>query len=466
MKKITTITLLASSIFFAGCDQSQYQVDTPSYTPKPAKKVAKVAKDQKLHIGYKENTTYKNNIVKAEKEIALNNLNKKSVTLNLQNLGDKPLKITSISLVDNNNMFKIYNNNCDTTKELAKNKSCEVTVSFLGEDDARYHSMLTIKSNDKEKQLSNILISGISENKYKASLTAKTEKKVISRDLELKFNASDATQYITVSNNGIETLQLGQLKLIGPDRKSFQFDSQCQKTLAVGKNCEVTVKYKKDAKDGHSIAQLYIPSNGQISPSSKTRLIGYSKPFYISLDKFVVSKNVKDFMEDYFTVKKNIYIRTIYQNNVDLALESYINKKIKNGLIENGIKITSNAAIADKIITIYPTVNVINGDKATNDMTFAIKLNGYLSTKSTANGKIKTQGSNIAFTHNMSVDQNSSSFNSISVIDKFIDKEEFEYGMKIMVNNAADKYEVYNTVADMIANKLFNVVGITNRSGK
>jgi hypothetical protein len=453
--KSKTIKLIGLStlVLFTGCVSPQAKPKV--YTQ--AKKVhKKTPQELSIAIDFKEAILKK--VIKPDYEIILNNTTNSSADLILKNEGEMPLTINGIKLITNQpSLFKLESK-CPPV--INGNEECKLNVQFLGNNIGRFDAKIAIDSDDSKKKIKDISISAEGVNKFSGAVSQidSTTTKV-ERILKLNFNSANKLQYIKVENNGIETLSLGQPSIKGPDKNSFSIEkNSCGKTLKIKESCEITVGYQA-TKDGFSDATIDLPSNGDITPSKYIRLEGFSKPFNISLDKFVVSKNVKDFLNDYFSSKDEFYFRTIFQQKTDRAFESALDSEIKKYFLSNDYRLRSNPNSADKILTIYPSVEVIK-DADENTITYNIVVNGFITTKSTYDKNTKDGDK-------MILDNNSSSteFTSIAFNNLLVDKEAFEFGMTVHADSVGDEQDLAATVADMMTSKLFNVIGLVDSKG-
>jgi hypothetical protein len=389
----------------------------------------------------------------------LNNTTKTKAELILKNRGDKPLTISKINLIDTSHFLK-SSNTCN--KPLTAGEECKVNLTFTGKNKGRFTSVLEVYSNDIHNKLTNILVNIDSQDRFHGNVTAvKSVKVKQEKTLKLKFNALNKTQYIQVENNGIDTLTLNPPKRSGENANSFKYTTNCKKTLKVGDKCEITVAYDPTKKEGYSDATITIPSNGNITPSRYIRLEGYSKPFSININKFVVSDNVGDFVDDYFDSRKTYYFRTIYQENTDRFFTNGVTSEIKKYFKANGFQLASSASKADKIVTIYPSV-VTTKNEESNDVQYNIVINGYLTSK--AQGvKSSSKDDNITLDYSSKVGD--TQFSAITLNNTVFSKEKFQFGLDIQVDNIADDKEVAVTVADIVVSKLFNVLGLQDTKG-
>ncbi len=454
-KIISTLSISTMLLLFSGCVPQELN------TPEPVENTS-VKRSQELVIKTDIKTTEVKKKSSYHYQVALDNITKTKVDLILQNKGEKPLNIKDIKLEDNSGYFKMSS----TCKDVIEGrKKCTLSLAFTGKKQGRFSAIVRIQSDDRRRKTTNILVLAKSKNKYHGAIeeiesTVEKSQKTV----ELKFNAINTTQYVQIANDGLGKLALKAPKISGQDRGSFSYKWNCPSSLEIGQKCEMTVNYTANKKDGISDAMISIPSNGDISPSKYIRLEGYSKPFSVSLNNFVVSKNIHHFMDDHFSANKSYYFRTIYQRKTDRFFEQGVDSAISKYFEESGFKQASSANRADNKVTIYPSITIVK-DEVTNDMSYNIVINGYLTTKSkTSNIKILNDGKemdNMIHEHNTTDMQ----FSSITKNDTLFNKEDFEYGMDLQVDNAPDEKEVALTIADMVVSKLFNVLGIDEAKG-
>lgn len=417
-----------------------------------------VKRSQKLFITTNIATKAVKEKTKFQYTVQLDNIQHTKAELILKNRGEKTLNISSIKLISGpGSKGKIItSNNCPTA--LTAGKTCKLNVAFLGETKANYGSIIEIKSNDIQNKITNIQVLAEGTDKIHGVVNkVETKHKTAKKTVELQFNALNKVQYIEVKNDGLDVLKLKPPRRSGADASSFSYTTDCKTTLAIGKKCSITVNYDPTKKEGYSDAVIKVPSNGNITPSQYIRLEGYSKPFSINLTNFVISKNVPDFIDDYFSTSKTYYIRTIYQKQTDRFFTNGVDKELKAYFKANNFRLASSASKADKVITLYPSVSVVKNDQ-TNDIKYDIVVNGHLTTKArnmklkTANTLAEDYDSNTTHTH----------FTAIQLNNLVYDSRDFQYGLAIAVDNASDEKEVAATVADIVVSKLCNVLGLND----
>jgi len=386
--------------------------------------------------------------------INLNNTTKNEAILVLKNRGEKLLTIAAINLTDPSHLLKSSH---DCNRPLAAEESCNLNIKFTGQEKGRFTSTLKILSNDTEHKTTNIIVNIESRDKLHGSVKSiKSLQVEQERTLNLKFNALNKTQYIQVENDGFKILSLNAPKRSGEDADSFRYTTDCPVSLKVGEKCEVAITYDSTKKEGYSDATIIIPSNANITPSRYIRLEGYSKPFSVKINKFVISDNVDDFLDDYFESSKTYYFRTIYQENTDRFFTNAVKSEITQYFKANNFKLADSAASADRVVTIYPSVKSIK-NKETNDIEYTIGINGYLTTKAK---KVKVSSTEDSITLDYKSQVADTQFSAIRLNNTIFAKEKFKFSMGIQVNNAADDKEVAETVADLVVSKLFNVLGL------
>jgi len=450
---LSKITLSAAALLLVGCS---------NITPKKApvkEEVAIEKKAQELYISMETVSP----VIKSKQEyqytINLNNTTENEAIVELKNRGEEPLTIEAIKLKDSSHLLK-SSNNC--TKPLLANETCTLNVKFTGQEKGHFTSTIQILSDDEEHKVTDILINMDAKDKFHGSVKPiKSVKVKQEKTLKLKFNALNKVQYIQVENDGLATLALNAPKRSGDDADSFKYTTDCPTSLKVGEKCEVTVTYDPTKKEGYSDATISIPSNGYITPSRYIRLEGYSKPFSISINKFVISDNVGDFIDDYFEATKTYYFRTIYQENTDRFFTNGVKTEMTKYFKANNFKLASSAAKADRVITIYPSVKTTKNVE-TNDIEYRIVINGYLTTKA-QNVEVTKQSDKITLDY--ASESSGIKFSAITLNNTVFAKEKFKFGMEIQVDNVADDKEVAVTVADLVVSKLFNVLGLQDTKG-
>ena len=449
------LPLIALSLLFSACQKKSA----------PAPK-SDVVRSQELFITSNENEKDSKlpHDVYFEQTIQLNNTDNTNIDLTLINRGGKPLKLQNIDLKDKNEVFVLKSDNC-ANKILQPRETCTINVAFKGEENKVFTADLEIHSNDRRREVARIKVIGHALNKYfgSISVTDLDVNKNVTNDVKLHFDALNNIQFLTISNDGLYPITLEQPKISGVNKDSYSFETTCSSTLDVAKSCDITIKYDSEAHDGYSIALLKVPSNGDITPSNKVRLIGYSKPYSLNISNFVVTQNVHDFMDDYFASQQTYYIRTIYQNNIDNTLQENIENAIDNFVAQNGYQIAATPDKADKVIILYPRIEQPNSstDEQRKDMHFYITLNGYISTKSATQGLANFNKEELLIENNSS----DTSFSSLTAANLYYSKEPFGFALQIDVDHANDKYDVYESIASTFVNKMFNVIGFPKRKG-
>jgi hypothetical protein len=449
---LSKITLSTIALLFVGCS-------TVTPVKEPKKVIVVPKKAQELSISMENVSETIKNKIEYKYTINLNNTTDTESIITLKNRGEKPLTISNITLKDPSHLLK-SSNNC--SQALKANQTCTLNVKFTSQEKGHFTSTLQIFSDDVKHETTNILINMTAKDKFHGSVKAVQSTKVKQeKTLKLKFNALNRTQYIQVKNDGLATLALNTPKESGENAESFKYTTDCPTSLKVGEKCEVTVIYDPTKKEGYSDATITIPSNGNITPSRYIRLEGYSKPFSIKINKFIVSKNVNNFIDDYFDSSKTYYFRTIYQEDTDRFFTNGIKSEIAQYFKANNFKLASSAATADRVITIYPSIKTTKNEKS-NDMVYNIVINGFLTTKA-KNIKIDSTSNDITLDYKSTI--SNTKFSAITLNDSIFSKEKFQFGMNIQVDNLADDKEVAVTVADLVVSKLFNVLGLKDTKG-
>jgi len=472
-KKITLSMAALSSVLILGTGCADKSVEPEKiYTPQ---------QDQELQIFTAvELNKKKDDMVYT---VNLDNDQHSHATVTLKNRGEKDLVIQSLKLIDMSGLLK-FSTTCKAP--LAAKETCKVHLDFKTSKAGKYTSYLEVISNDVKHKKAKIIINMSAKNHFHAQVSAisATENDLnIQRPVKLSFNANQRVRYVEITNDGIEKIKLNKPLKVGKDAKNFTYKTDCKSSLEVGESCKVAITYDPTKKDGFSDASMILPSNAKISPSNSIRLEGYSKPFSLSIKKFVVAKNIDNFVEDYFTSDKTYYVRIIYQNNVGRFLESGVRKEIKKYFAANHFKMVNSADKADKIITVYPSVKVTKNYQ-TNDVDYNIVVNGFATTKAQAHlstnykkvVKVFKPEKDAKFTFSaLSLDekvvpdfnskQSGLKFTAITLNDTVFSKEQFQFGMLVHIDNIADEKDVELTVADLLVSKLFNTLGLKDTKG-
>ena len=463
------LPVLAIALLFSACQErpsTHKPKKTVSHKEVKVKPVVEIntTRSQELFITNSSQDAKLPHGLYFEQTIQLNNTDHTNVDLVLINRGGKPLNLNSISLKNSNN-FTLISSDCDK-KTLKPHETCTINVAFQSEENKLFSTDLEIKSNDRRREVARIKLIGHGQSKYFGSISVTNPEKMVdsSNEVHIKLDALNNVQLVTISNDGHYAITLDQPKITGLNKESFSLDSTCTNTLEVAKSCNITVNYDSEKHDGFSVAMLKVPSNGNITPSNKIRLIGYSKPYSLTISQFVVSKNIHNFMDDYFASKQTYFIRTIYQNNINDVLQETIEKTINSYVTDNGYTLASSPDQADKIILLYPRIEETNNekDKQRKDMHFSITLNGYLSTKASTGNLANFNDKNL------SVENNNSdlSFSALTTSNLYYSKEPFSFALQVDVDHANDKYDVYESIATIFVNKTFNLVGFSKRKAK
>jgi hypothetical protein len=386
--------------------------------------------------------------------LKLNNTTHSKGDLILGNNGGEPLEIKNIKISSKYATLFSLQNGCSSV--LNPREKCTLNIDFLGNNAGDFDAMVEVTTNDPKREIANIAINAKAINRYSAAVKQiESETVKVDKVVTLNFNTANKTQYLEIKNNGFETLSLGQPAIKGADKASFSIaKNTCNAQLKVNDTCEVTINYEAK-KDGISGAKLILPSNGDITPSDYVRLEGFSKPYNINIEKFVVSKNVKEFLNDYFTSSNKYAFRTIFQQKTDRGFEAAVDSEIKKYFKENDYNLVQDSSNADTIITLYPSVSIAK-DSTGRNFSYNIVVNGHITSKS----KFTSTDKAVA-----EYKTSSTQFTSIGMNNLIVDKEDFEFAMVVNADSVSDEIDLGQTVADIMTSKVFNVIGLKDTKG-
>ncbi len=441
--KLTLTSMIISSItmsMLTGCNDQSVQ---PSYNKAKMRSQHLVIK---THVQEEEIEAE----VKRHHFIKLDNLNHSVADITLKNDGDKPLEISAINLEDKSHLFKLDKSKCPVTLE--GHQSCQMTISFHGEEEARLEALVTISSNDRRRRNTLVSIIADGQNKHSGVLDAKNEtSNQISPMLKLHFSLIDKKRFVNISNNGKDTLTLGKMKIRGDNKESFSFTNNCKTVLKIGESCEVQVDFKPTAT-GDNLAYLHIPSNGKISPSERVRLTGYSEPYNLEITNFVVAKNIHHFLGDYFNTNDTYYFRTMFQTNSDPKLEAYIDAELSAYFKANNLKIATTPNKASKVINLYPSITITPNEDNT-DMDVSFVVNASMLSKSSTGGGAKAS-------NNADINVTNHNFHVVPTLGEYVEDENLVFTLGVHATSYEDEYAVYKKIADIMSARLFNIIGL------
>lgn len=424
------------------------------FNQKSCKKVKK--SPQKLEINIQEITTKKQQAIQPDDyTINLNNLDKNEKNIILKNTGGEVLNLNSIELSDMSGLFSLDKGDCNGKNELNADEKCTMKVKFTGETEGNFKAKIKIDSNDLRKSKTLLGINATAENKYIAALTTSSAKKpVLDPMKKLNFNIVENKQYVTIKNIGYEPLPLDQLRLKGENKKSFSIKSNCNSVLKIDEECEVEVNFDPKTS-GAQLAYLQIATKGMVQPSSKVRLNGVSEPFNIEVSNFIVSKNIKLFLDDYFQSDDSFFARTSFQTQNNEKFESYLQENINEYAKANGLNIVSNPTKASKILNLYPVIKVASDTKSAK-MNIKVAVNGTYEVKinnSQINGNDVTSTSTLQ-------DQSITAIKSEKLITS---AQPFEFAIEIDATSFQDEYDIYKKASQIISDKLYNILGLQSK---
>jgi len=449
IRKFLPSILTASLIgLFAGCFGGEPEPEVKGQAAAPVE-----TENQSLTISFEDAEVEEKN-GKRYRVVELNNNDESSKIIQLINDGEKPLRISKIKTTSTTpKLFSMTVTDCN--KAIAPEAFCEIKVSFTGKKEGLFEQLITFNSNDENNLVSYVKVQVEAKNRLLASLEESNKNNNMSPMKELSFNKLNTTKYIDIENIGTETLDIAGLKIQGANAKNFSAVSSCPKKLEVGQKCKITTTYNPALKKGMSTATLNVMTNGKISPSSKIVLNGSSEPFTLTVSSFIVSKNINEYMDDYFSSNNTYFLRTIYQTQIDKSLEKMIVAKLNSSLSNKSFKKVLTPSKAKKILSIYPNIT-FEEEQDSGKMKIKVGMHGFFATKVSYKKSKLVEASKIALEQKT----DHVNFTSIDSIKQFYDKEPFSFFLEIDVTGYEDKNDIHNKLSEIIAEKFTNVLGL------
>lgn len=454
VKTVSVLLLSAVTIsMLSGCNKKRAKVN-----------YAKEQRSQQLVIRMSAKEAQEK-MVQDYRNLNLDNQSRSKGTISLENKGGKPLKIVSVtSSSDTSDLFE-RTTECDNVT-IEPGDKCDMDISFVGKKAGRFQQLLTVLSDDKRNKKTLIKINAAALDITSARIDPRPSPRKYSPNTRLGFNVLNRSQYVEVSQTGDKILNIKEFRLSGKNSKSFSYTTTCPKVLKVGGKCSLTVNYDPSKHAGLSEATLRIVADGAISPTNKIELNGRTEAYSVDIVDYKVSKNVTEFMDDYFKTNSMYYYRTMYQSNSDSELETLIDEKLESFFRKNNLNKARKASSANKIINVFPRIKIDDLVDESNNvigMTINMGINGTLVTKSNYNKSIipNMDGRSVH-----SQDTNSTDFVAMDSEKEFVDKEEFSYFLKLKVTNYEDRNLALERVAELMSQKLFNILGMNDQKEK
>jgi len=449
MRKITfkktlkiALAISLSATFMTGCVKTKKPVFSAPKAP------AKILSAAELKISSRlENTLPKKvkEVSPYDYRVKIDNYRNSSAQITLKNMGEAPLKISSIKFHDNSEkLFSLASSCGDTIKA---NKECKLKITFSGQNKGRFTSIIRIDSNSNGtyvKAIGKIYVIADTIDRRTGLINPIDikDKKIKSVPMaKLNFRNKGDIQYAEIKNNGIDDIEIDSIDLVGESKNSFMVEQECPRILKVGHSCEVKVTFTKKTSE-LALSYLVLDSDGVLSPSNRIRLKGRAFPIAapagspailkiaakddmtIKITDVNTTKSVEIFAENHSSVEPIFYFRTMYQNIVDPKFKEYYEQIISYYFKKNGYKVTNDARKADKIANIYPNISIASNAK------------GAIQIKSNIRVSIVTKDSTTS--------QN----------------EEVDFTMTIVANNYTDKYFVYTVASSKLNSFMFNLLGL------
>jgi hypothetical protein len=431
--------LCCSTLIFTGCG------DKTTVVVPEEKPVVKTPADLKL-LSRKVFTGTKEATERYDLQVNIDNTDNAASEIMLKNVGEEPLEINNVVLVDDTKLFRLVSL-CDDT--IAPKESCTLKVSFDGKYAGRYTSYVKINTNSKGTYVgreAKVHVVVNAKNRLTGiinpvAMQAASAKKPMTK---LNFDISHKKRYATIVNNGYEDISIRGMKFVGADQASFSYSHECPSVLKPKESCELEVNYTPNMKED-SLSYLVVDSDGILSPSNIIRLQGFAPMITNSKMPEILRLAFKDnmnvtigtikenantyanqefFLEDFKNVNSTYYFRTMYQRSTDPKLKEYFDSMVKYYFEKNNFKVVSEARNADKILNIYPKFYV----SKTTPETMSIESDIAVS--------VVTKSDNDSNTTRLG------------------------YEMKFDVSNYSDEYFVYAIISDKLNSFLFNLLGL------
>lgn len=187
----------------------------------------------------------------------------------IANVGPTDLTINNTSISGD---YKINSNTCTGT--LLSAKHCETDVIFTPTAGGTRAGVLTLTSTapDSPRNIQLTGIGGVPIVSLSSNALNLTSPKV---------GAAGPTQTVTLTNTGLDVLEINSLQIIGPNAADFGETHNCASTLAAGLSCNVNIAYTASTSNAES-ATLQITDNAAGSPHAVV-LTGVISAFGLTL---------------------------------------------------------------------------------------------------------------------------------------------------------------------------------------
>lgn len=188
-------------------------------------------------------------------------------TVTVSNEGDGALGINSISISGADAGDFMQSNNCTT---VAAGSSCQVDVTYFASGEGPSAATLTIDSTDPDEGSVDVLLDGNSV----AVDPADIDVAPTSVDFGDVMSGLSATETVTVSNTGAESLGINSVTLSGADAGAFMQSNNCT-SVAPGGSCSVELTFFASG-EGVRNATLGIGSTDPDEPTVDVPVSGTS----------------------------------------------------------------------------------------------------------------------------------------------------------------------------------------------
>ncbi|MCX7770263.1 MAG: choice-of-anchor D domain-containing protein [Proteobacteria bacterium] len=212
-------------------------------------------------------------------QLLFTNSNAKTITLS--NTGQLPLNINNILVTGTNSTDFSQTNTCGAS--LSIGASCTISVIFTPTVVGIRNASISISTNDPINPTVSVSLSGTGFVIPIASITPTS----------LNFgnqlvNSTSASQTITLSNTGLDVLNITSIGIAGTNASNFSQTNNCGTTLASGSNCVINITFTPSTT-GVRIANLSITSNDPANPTLTASLSGTGVTPVASISKASLS---------------------------------------------------------------------------------------------------------------------------------------------------------------------------------
>jgi len=179
--------------------------------------------------------------------------------VSLMNTGSQPVAVSSVTIIGGNSSDFAQTNTC--TGSLSVGATCTITVTFTpaGVGDL-IASVMVVDNATTSPQ--NILLAGTGTAAPGPAVSLSTSNLQFGGE---PIGTTSATQNVTLTNVGTESLNISSIALSGANSGDFAQSNNCPATVAVNANCVISVTFTPTAS-GIRTASVKIADNASNSP--------------------------------------------------------------------------------------------------------------------------------------------------------------------------------------------------------